>query len=238
MSLALGLLACLALWWLSRNRGRLRPLIGTWPTHRLAGWAALAAAAFLLLRGNVVLAALLGLGGVWMLEGAEGVARRARRTFSFAARPAPGRSYRTALIAVELRPDGSFGEGRVIGGPAAGARLDDLAPAATAELLRLCRVNDPEGAALLEAYLDRRSPGWRVDAEGDRDPRPGRPAKPGTMTEQEAHEILGLQRGASAEQIRAAHRALMKSAHPDQGGSAERAARVNAARDRLLNRHR
>jgi hypothetical protein len=30
----------------------------------------------------------------------------------------------------------------------------------------------------------------------------------------------------------------MKSAHPDQGGSAERAARLNAARDRLTNRHR
>jgi curved DNA-binding protein CbpA len=30
----------------------------------------------------------------------------------------------------------------------------------------------------------------------------------------------------------------MKRIHPDQGGSAERAARVNAARDRLTDRHR
>jgi curved DNA-binding protein CbpA len=58
------------------------------------------------------------------------------------------------------------------------------------------------------------------------------------MTQEEAYEILGLQRGATAEQIRSAHRSLMKRAHPDQGGSAEGAARVNAARDRLLNRHR
>jgi curved DNA-binding protein CbpA len=58
------------------------------------------------------------------------------------------------------------------------------------------------------------------------------------MTEQEAYEILGLERGATLEQVRAAHRTLMKRLHPDQGGTAEQAARVNAARDRLNNRHR
>jgi curved DNA-binding protein CbpA len=58
------------------------------------------------------------------------------------------------------------------------------------------------------------------------------------MTQEEAYQVLGLQRGATAEEIRSAHRSLMKRAHPDQGGSAERAARINAARDRLLNRHR
>ncbi len=54
------------------------------------------------------------------------------------------------------------------------------------------------------------------------------------MTRAEALEILGLAEGADAEAIRAAHRRLMRNAHPDQGGSAWLAARINAARDLLL----
>ena len=54
----------------------------------------------------------------------------------------------------------------------------------------------------------------------------------------ENYRVLFLQGGATLEQIRAAHRSLMKQLHPDQGGTVERAARVNAARDRLTDRHR
>ena len=252
MLLALGLLACLAFWWLSKTRdgfgkglgralGRgVRSAVGPIPAQTIAGSLALAAAGFFLLRGNLVFAGLLGLGGIWMLEGADGIARRIRalRPSGPGLRPEAGRRRRTGVIEIVMRPDGSLGEGRVIAGPGAGTRLDAMAPEAVVALLRSCRGRDPEGAALLEAYLDRRAPGWRVDAQRDRDPRTGRAPDPGAMTQEEAHQILGLQRGATPEQIRAAHRALMKLAHPDQGGSAEGAARVNAARDRLLSRHR
>jgi curved DNA-binding protein CbpA len=54
------------------------------------------------------------------------------------------------------------------------------------------------------------------------------------MTREEALDILGLEEGADEEAIRAAHRRLMKTAHPDQGGSVWLAARINAARDFLL----
>jgi preprotein translocase subunit Sec63 len=50
----------------------------------------------------------------------------------------------------------------------------------------------------------------------------------------EALSILGLGQGASADDIRAAHRRLIAQVHPDAGGSADLANRVNAARDAAL----
>ncbi len=54
------------------------------------------------------------------------------------------------------------------------------------------------------------------------------------MTPEEAYEVLGLQPGATEAEIRAAHHRLMRSAHPDSGGSDWLATRVNQARDVLL----
>jgi hypothetical protein len=64
--------------------------------------------------------------------------------------------------------------------------------------------------------------------------RPG--ASTADMGEAEARRLLGLGPGAEAPEIRDAHRRLMARVHPDLGGSAELALRVNAARDRLLRR--
>ncbi len=54
------------------------------------------------------------------------------------------------------------------------------------------------------------------------------------LSRQEALDILGLSTGATLDEIRAAHKRLMQTCHPDHGGSSYLAARLNAARDVLL----
>jgi DnaJ homolog subfamily C member 19 len=59
------------------------------------------------------------------------------------------------------------------------------------------------------------------------------PAKRG-MPASEAAKLLGVESGADAETIIAAHKKLIAKVHPDAGGNAELASRVNLARDTLL----
>jgi len=54
------------------------------------------------------------------------------------------------------------------------------------------------------------------------------------MSAAEARALLDLDAGADAEAIRAAHRRIIAKVHPDAGGSAELARRINQARDVLL----
>lgn len=62
--------------------------------------------------------------------------------------------------------------------------------------------------------------------------RPRRGGKP--MPIEDARRLLGVSEEASLAEIRAAHRRLIARVHPDAGGSAELAERVNLARDTLV----
>jgi DnaJ-domain-containing protein 1 len=137
---------------------------------------------------------------------------------------------------MELDHDTGAMRGRILAGQHEGAVLDALD---VATLTGFLPEIDEESRALLMAYLDRREPRWREHAQGDATTGADRRAwSGGKMTEEEAYQILGVQPGASAEDIGRAHRALMKKLHPDQGGSTYLAARVNEAKEVLLRRHR
>lgn len=140
---------------------------------------------------------------------------------------------------LEMTLDHDSGEmtGVVRFGTFAGRGLDDLDEMSLRRLYTEV-AGDEKSVSLLEAYFDRRIPGWREDVEGDRNAGPRGPANTGAMTDEEAYQILGLAPGAGEAEIRAAHRRLMLGVHPDQGGSTFLAAKINEAKDRLLGHHR
>ena len=94
------------------------------------------------------------------------------------------------------------------------------------------------GRGSVEGDLNRGKAAGREDFQHDARARHRHPPRQGAMTEDEAYEILGLDAGAGPEQIRRAHRTLMKKVHPDQGGSDWLASRINQARDILMRTRR
>ena len=154
--------------------------------------------------------------------------------------PTPGKSstVETAMLRMILDHDSGALDGEVLGGRYRGRRLSGLDRTGLEDLLAECRAGDPQGAALLEAYVERRfGPGRRGAAQGEA--RAGASAKPGfaaAMTREEAYEILGLEPGAGDDEVKAAYHRLMMKLHPDQGGSTFLAAKINQAREMLLGR--
>ncbi|MCR9123781.1 MAG: DnaJ domain-containing protein [Phyllobacteriaceae bacterium] len=161
---------------------------------------------------------------------------RARRTASVQATPGQRSTVRSAMLEMMLDHDTGEMDGMVLGGTFEGRQLNAMSEAELLDLAREVR-DDGESAQLLEAYLDRRMPGWRDDAEPDDTARQRSTAEAGAMTEQEAYQILGLEPGADLAAIRKAHRSLMQRVHPDLGGSSFLAQRINEAKDFLLRLH-
>ena len=144
---------------------------------------------------------------------------------------------RSALLEMEL--DHASGEmnGLVLQGNFEGRDLNGMTDTEVLDFA-VEASGDRESLQLLEAYLDRRMPTWRDDAQTDTGAGQATSAQPGAMTEQEAYEILGLEPTAGTADIRKAHRRLMQSVHPDVGGSAFLAQRINEAKDFLLTLHK
>jgi hypothetical protein len=144
----------------------------------------------------------------------------------------PGTSQRTQVRTafVDAWIDHATGDvgGTVLQGRFAGRTLEALADGDLLELHAEC-ASDADSQRVLESYLDRR---LGTDWRRSQTPPPRGPR--GDMSRQEALAVLGLAEGATDEEIRAAHRRLILRMHPDAGGSAELAARINRAKDVLL----
>lgn len=206
--------------------------------RRVGGYTALGVALLFALTGRFALAVPLAAAGAmllgWNLPGGF-------NPFPGGTRKTQGQQsrVRTATVEMELDHDTGDLDGRVVAGRFAGRMLSSLEEGALAGLWAECDASDPQAAQLLEAYLDRYFPDWRdragaeASAGGDSSRAHAAGAR---MTEEEAYGVLGLEPGASAADIRRAHRTLMKKLHPDHGGSDYLAARINEARELLLNK--
>jgi len=147
---------------------------------------------------------------------------------------APGQStsVRTAWFEMELDHDSGDMRGTVIKGAHAGQRLDQIGRGDLVALYREVRADEPESARLLESYLDRTyGADWRP---ADQTEQPTSERATSGMSRAEALKVLGLQEGASEEDVRASHRRLMLQNHPDRGGTDYIAAKINEAKDVLL----
>ena len=123
-------------------------------------------------------------------------------------------------------------QGTVLTGKHKDRELRELALSELLWVWRECQ-NDPQSVAVLEAYLDRvHGNAWRDRFERDNDTSGAAQSSP--MSREEAFAILGLEPGASADEIKSAHRRLMQRVHPDHGGSNYLAARINQAKEYLL----
>jgi hypothetical protein len=151
-------------------------------------------------------------------------------------RPQTGQTSRvqTDWLEMELYHDTGEMRGRVLKGTFAGQPLSQLSDEDVLRFYAEAGAADPETARLQEAYLDRRlGADWRSKAN-ERTSSSQRPRSSSAMTRDEAYRVLGLQPGASEEEIRAAHRRLMLNLHPDRGGTDYLAAKINEAKDVLL----
>jgi len=236
MMLLYGIAAAALVWWLLKVFARSDTAAIAKAVKVVGGIAAFGAAVVIGAKGQIPVALFVGGIGAWLLGWGglplPGPLGRLRKT--------SGRYSRIRSAMIEMEIDHATGgvEGCVLAGAFAGRRLSSLDSESLRRLYDECAALDPEGVPLLEAYLDRRFSGWREDAQGDRDTRTRTHAQSGVMTKDEAYQILGLKPGASLDEIRHAHRTLIKKLHPDQGGTAYLAARVNQAREVLMGRHR
>ena len=214
--------------WLIRKFANTSPSQVPGLTRKLAGGALVALSGLLALRGMMTYAVPLFALGLGML----GQSAAFPNGFPWA-RKSTGQKSRvaTAILAMELDHDSGKMTGQVLAGPFKGARLEEMDPNDLQSLYNYCARASDQSVSLLEAWLDRNSPAWRDTWKGT---DKARQSNSGTMSHDEALAVLGLKAGATNDDIKNAHRRLMKDFHPDRGGSDYLAAKINQAKDILL----
>ena len=195
-------------------------------TGRLHWLAALGAAVFPFLRRGFSLLRFLPLLG--RLAPLAGQAFGGRQAHAASAGAGPRSSeVETAELRMTLHHDSGQMDGEILAGPFHGQRLSTLG----LDELRSLRaaLTDGDSVRLLDTYLERQHPGWDDTAE-----RASSEPADGQMDEARALEVLGLEAGATEEEVIDAHRRLIQKLHPDRGGSTFLAATLNEAKRVLL----
>ena len=222
--------AAILFFWIIGRYGRANPAATARLVRQAVGLGLILMSAYLALRGGVVAAAPLLLFGLGLLfpnfSFAPGSFNWGRRT------EGQKSSVRTQMLAMELDHDTGAMDGEVLAGPYKGRRLTSMPLEQLVRLLEECRAAPDQSASLLEAYLDRTHEGWRAASGAGRSA--GAPPPRGAMSREQAYAVLGLKPGSGENEIRDAHRRLMKQFHPDRGGSDYLAAQINQAKDILL----
>ncbi len=127
-------------------------------------------------------------------------------------------------------------DGEILEGQFKGQLLSVLTLSELLEFRMTCQNLDPDSVPLVDAFLDRKfGADWRDRTQHDRADQNSEPLDDG-MSVERAFKVLGLHPGATDDDIRDAHRRLMKKNHPDQGGSDFLAKQINEAKDFLLGR--
>lgn len=214
--------------WLIRKVGTLSPSAARTFMQKIAGGGIVAFSGLLALRGQMNIAVPVFLFGLGLI----GKSAIFPNGFSWGQKT-PGQKSRvaTAFLSMELDHDSGGMDGEVLAGPSKGKRLSQLSDNELAAFHTLCGSSRDQSRTLLEAWLDRNKGEWRASWGQESGASSTSGAK---MSKEEARAVLGVKPDATPDDIRAAHRRLMKDFHPDMGGTDYLAAKINAAKDVLL----
>jgi len=135
--------------------------------------------------------------------------------------------FRSKSLLVEINFATRQMDGEILQGDYAGKRLSELSETDLQNFAAWLKESDRESFVLLQAYLLR-------SGNGQYSPGDEQPTSYADFSTEEAYKILGLEDGASSEEVIKAHRRLMQRMHPDRGGSDYLAAKINQAKDKLV----
>jgi hypothetical protein len=142
--------------------------------------------------------------------------------------------FRTKSLLVQVNFSTREMDGEILQGEFTGKRLSELSQEQLQAFAESLKETDRESYLLLQTYLLRSNRGGSQHSYQDGNQNGNQANNLSELSEKEAYEILGLEPDAPKEDIVKAHKRLMQRLHPDRGGSDYLAAKINAAKDKLV----
>ena len=147
--------------------------------------------------------------------------------FNFISKSAFGKSFKpkitTKYLSIEIQLQSKQVNIEIINGEFKGRLFSSLSQIEIKRLLEELKVNDPRGYNFLNLIINQSAHSF---GEGNTQ---------NSMSEEEAYSILGLEKGASKEDIKKTYYNLMKKFHPDKDGTNYLSNLITQAKNKLLN---